>query len=98
VKGGRAVGILTPVSRYYAGLIELARSFDSDAARVALLHRRGSGFGRLAALGVRAAASQAMFVADVVTYSSPGDRPAERHGQPRTAEPRPRHQRRLLRR
>ena len=98
VKGGRAVGILTPVSRYYAGLIELARSFDSDAARVALLHRRGSGFGRLAALGVRAAASQAMFVADVVTYSSSCDRPAERHGQPRTAEPRPRHQRRLLRR
>ena len=70
VEGGRAVGILTPVSRYFAGLIELVRSLDSDAARVALLHRRGGAFGRLAALGVRAAASDAMFVADVVTYSS----------------------------
>jgi branched-chain amino acid transport system substrate-binding protein len=70
VEGGRAVGILTPVSRYFGGLIELARSLDRDAARVALLHRRGSSFGRLAALGVGAAASEAMFVADVLTYSS----------------------------
>jgi branched-chain amino acid transport system substrate-binding protein len=70
--GGRAVGILTPVSRYFGGLIELARSLDPDAARVAILHRRGSGFGRLAALGVGAAASDAMFVTDVVTYSSLG--------------------------
>ena len=69
---GRAVGILTPVSRYFGGLIELARSLDRDAARVTLLHRRGSGFGRLAALGVGAAASDAMFVTDVVTYSSLG--------------------------
>jgi hypothetical protein len=51
-------------------MIELARSLDRDVARVALLHRRGSGFGRLAALGVRAAASDATFVTDVVTYSS----------------------------
>jgi branched-chain amino acid transport system substrate-binding protein len=70
IEGGHAVGILTPVSRYYAGLIELARSFDSDAARVALLHRRGSGFGRLAALAVRAVGSDAKFVTEVVTYSS----------------------------
>ena len=69
-EGGRAVGILTPVSRYFVGLIELARSLDRDAARVALLHRQGSGFGRLAALGVRAVASDAMFVTDIVTYSS----------------------------
>ena len=68
--GGRAVGILTPVSRYFGGLIELARSLDRDAARVALLHRPGSGFGRLAALGVRAAARDAMFLTDVLTYSS----------------------------
>ena len=66
---GRAVGILTPVSRYFGGVIELARSLDPDATRVALLHRRGSDFGRLAALGVRAVASDAMFVTDVVTYS-----------------------------
>jgi len=72
-EGGRAVGILTPVSRYFAGLIELARRLDSDAARVAHLHRRGSTFGRLAALGVGAAASDAMFVTDVVTYSSLAD-------------------------
>ncbi len=71
--GGRAVGILTPVSRYFGGLIELARSLDRDAARVAVLHRLGSGFGRLAALGVRAVASDAMFVTDVVTYSSLGN-------------------------
>jgi branched-chain amino acid transport system substrate-binding protein len=77
VQGGRAVGILTPVSRYFGGLIELARSFDYDAVRVALLHRRGSSFGHLAALGVGAAASDAMFVTDVVTYSSlAGDLPS----------------------
>jgi len=70
--GGRAVGILTPVSRYFGGLIELARSLDRDAARVALLHRRGSGFGRLAALGVGAVASDAMFVTEVLTYSDLG--------------------------
>jgi branched-chain amino acid transport system substrate-binding protein len=70
VEGGRAVGILTPVSGYFTGLIELARRLDSDAARVAHLHRRGSRFGRLAALGVGAAASDAMFVTDVVTYWS----------------------------
>jgi branched-chain amino acid transport system substrate-binding protein len=69
VEGGRAVGILTPVSRYFGGLIELARSFDPDAVRVALLHRRSSGFGHLAALGVGAAASDAIFVTDVITYS-----------------------------
>ena len=69
-KGGRAVGILTPVSRYFAGLIELVRRLDSDAALVTLLHRRGSSFGRLAALGVGAVASDAKFVTDVVTYSS----------------------------
>ncbi|MGH2659152.1 MAG: ABC transporter substrate-binding protein [Actinomycetota bacterium] len=73
VEGGRAVGILTPVSRYFGGLIELARSLDSGAARVALLHRRGSGFGRLAAPGVGAEASEAMFVTDIVTYSSLAD-------------------------
>ncbi len=72
MEGGRAVGILTPVSRYFGGLIELARSLDPDATRVAILHRRGSGFGRLAALGVGAVASDAMFVTDVVTYSSLG--------------------------
>lgn len=52
LEGGRAVGILTPVTGYFARLIELARRLDSDAARVAHLHRRGSRFGRLAALGV----------------------------------------------
>jgi branched-chain amino acid transport system substrate-binding protein len=71
--GGRAVGILTPVSRYFGGLIELVRSLDPDAARVALLHRQGSSFGRAAALGVEAAASGAMFVTEVVTYSSLGN-------------------------
>jgi branched-chain amino acid transport system substrate-binding protein len=72
VEGGRTVGILTPVSRYFGGLIELARSLDRDAARVTVLHRRGSSFGHLAALGVRAVASDAMFVTDVITYSSLG--------------------------
>lgn len=53
-EGGRAVGILTPVSRYLGGLIELARSLDRNAARVALYTGgevasaawRPSGFGR----------------------------------------------------
>src|SRR5439155_19272220 len=70
VGGGRAVGILTPVSRYFGGLLELVRSLDPDAARVALLHRRGSGFGRLAALAARAVASDAVFLTGVLTSSS----------------------------
>ncbi len=75
-RGGRAVGILTPVSRYFGGLIELVRSLDPDAARVALLHRQGSSFGRTGAIGAEAAASGAMFVTEVVTYSSlAGDLP-----------------------
>jgi branched-chain amino acid transport system substrate-binding protein len=74
--GDRAVGVLTPVSRYFAGLIELSRRLDADAGRVAVLHRRGSSFGRLAALGVRAAAIDAMFTTEVVTYSRlPDDLP-----------------------
>jgi branched-chain amino acid transport system substrate-binding protein len=68
--GGHAVGILTPVSRYFGGLIGLVRSLDPDASRVALLHRQSSIFGRAAALGVEAAASDAMLVTEVVTYSS----------------------------
>jgi branched-chain amino acid transport system substrate-binding protein len=71
--GGRALGILTPVSRYFGGLIELVRRLDPDAARVALVHRQGSSFGRTAALGVEAAASGAMFVTEVFTYSSLAD-------------------------
>ncbi|HEV8420015.1 MAG TPA: ABC transporter substrate-binding protein, partial [Actinomycetota bacterium] len=39
---------------------------------MALLHRRGSSFGHLAALGVGAAASDAIFVTDVITYSPLG--------------------------
>ncbi len=70
IEGGRAVGILTPVSRYFGGLLQLAGSLDPEAVRVALLHRRGSGFGRLAALGVRTVGSDAKFVTEVVTYSS----------------------------
>lgn len=66
----RAVGVLTPVSRYFAGLIELSRRLDPDASQVSVLHRRGSSFGRLAALGVQAAASDAMFTTEVLTYSS----------------------------
>ena len=68
--GGRAVGILTPVSRYFTGVIDLAHTLDPDACRLVLVCRKGSGFGRHAARGVRRAAGAAGFTTHVVTYSS----------------------------
>ena len=68
--GGRVVGILTPVRRYFAGLLQLTRSLDPHAKRVVVLHRRGSSFGRLAAKGARAISRENGFRTTTVTYSS----------------------------
>ena len=70
---GRVVGILTPVSRYFAGLLELTRSLDPHARRMVILHRRGSSFGRLAARGATAVAFEIGFTAATITYSSARD-------------------------
>ncbi|MCH8993421.1 MAG: amino acid ABC transporter substrate-binding protein [Chloroflexi bacterium] len=71
--GGRVVGILTPVSRYFAGVLELTRSLDPHARRAVVLHRRGSSFGRLAAKGARAISRETGFRTTTVTYSSVRD-------------------------
>ncbi|MCH6556030.1 MAG: amino acid ABC transporter substrate-binding protein [Chloroflexi bacterium] len=71
--GGRVVGILTPVSRYFAGLLQLTRSLDPHARRVVVLHRHGSSFGRLAAKGARAISRENGFRTTTITYSSVRD-------------------------
>ena len=70
------VGILTPVSRYFAGLLELVRSIDADAKKAVFLCRRGSRFGRLATRGAQAVGRRAGFVVAALAYSSlPEDLP-----------------------
>ena len=70
------VGILTPASRYFAGLLELVRTVDTDAKKAVFLCRRGSRFGRLATRGAQAAGRRAGFVVAALAYSSlPEDLP-----------------------
>ena len=70
------VGILTPVSRYFAGLLELVRTVDADAQKGAVLCRRGSRFGRLAARGAQAVGRRSGFLVAELAYSSlPDDLP-----------------------
>ena len=74
--GHGVVGILTPVSRYFAGLLELVRSIDADAKKAVFLCRRGSRFGRLATRGAQAVGRRAGFVVAALAYSSlPEDLP-----------------------
>jgi hypothetical protein len=60
--GRGVVGILTPASLYFAGLLELVRSIDADAKKAVFLYRRGSRFGRLAARGAQAVGRRTGFV------------------------------------
>ena len=70
------VGILTPARRYFAGLLELVRTVDTDAKKAVFLCRRGSRFGRLATRGAQAAGRRAGFVVAALAYSSlPEDLP-----------------------
>jgi len=74
--GHGVVGILTPVSRYFAGLLELVRTVDADAKKAVFLCRRGSRFGRLATRGAQAVGRRAGFVVAALAYSSlPEDLP-----------------------
>ena len=74
--GDGVVGILTPVSRYFAGLLELVGSVDADAQKAAVLYRRGSPFGRLATRGAQAAGRRSGFIVAALAYSSlPDDLP-----------------------
>ena len=74
--GTGVVGILTPVSLYFAGLLELVRSIDADAKKAVFLYRRGSRFGRLATRGAQAVGRRTGFVVAALTYSSlPDDLP-----------------------
>lgn len=67
---GRLVAILTPVSRYFAGLVDLVSSIDPGPGQAVFLYRRGSGFGRLAARSVEASCRKAGLTLSVLTYSS----------------------------
>jgi branched-chain amino acid transport system substrate-binding protein len=67
--GHGVVSIPTPVSRYFRGFFELVRSLDAHARKAAVLHRRSSRFGGLAARGAQAAGQRAGFVVDALTYS-----------------------------
>lgn len=74
--GHGVVSILTPVSLYFGGLLELVRTVDADAQKAAVLYRRGSRFGRLATRGTQAAGRRAGFVVAALAYSSlPEDLP-----------------------
>ena len=74
--GTGVLGIITPVSRYFAGLLELVRSVDADAQKAAVLCRRGSRFGRLATRGAQAVGRRSGVIVAALTYSSlPDDLP-----------------------
>ena len=68
--GGRIVGILTPVSRYFAGFLDSFGGAGSTARSVVFLYRDGSRFGRLAAEGVEAECRLKGIVHTSLPYSS----------------------------
>ena len=68
--GHAVVSILTPVSRYFGGVLELIRSLDADSEKAVVVYRRGSRFGRLATRGAQAAGRRAGFVVAALAYSS----------------------------
>lgn len=74
--GGGVVGILTPASRYFGGVLELVRRVDAAAQKAAVLYRRGSRFGRLATRGAQAVGRRSGFNVAALAYSSlPDDLP-----------------------
>ena len=74
--GGGVVGILTPASRYFGGVLELVRRVDAAAQKAAVLYRRGSRFGRLATRGAQAVGRRSGFIVAALAYSSlPDDLP-----------------------
>jgi len=72
-RGARVVGIPTPASRYFGGLLAMMRQIDPEAKRAVLCYRRDSGFGRLAAEGAQAAADETGVILTVYPYSSVRD-------------------------
>jgi len=75
-EGGLVVGILTPVSRYFAGVLEMAKRLDPGAARAVFIYRDDSRFGGLAATGAAQVSRQAGVSMAALTYSSlPEDLP-----------------------
>lgn len=70
LKGGLVVSILTPVSRYFDGLMEMASRMERPAERAVMIYRSDSGFGRLAASGAEAAGRQSGISTATLTYSS----------------------------
>ncbi len=72
-RSGFVVGILTPVSRYFAGLLEMVGRMEPPVARAVIIRRRSSSFGRLAARGAEAMGRQAGISMTSPTYSSVRD-------------------------
>ena len=67
---GNVVGVLTPVSRYFTGALDLIRHVDATAARVVFLYRIGSRFGDLAAQGAKQEAQSRGFNVTPLTYEA----------------------------
>ena len=75
-EGGLVVGVLTPVSRYFSGVLAMAKRLDSRAARAAIIYRDNSPFGGLAASGAARLGRHAGVSMAALTYSSlPEDLP-----------------------
>ena len=68
--GGYVVGLLAPVSRYFAGVLDLVKRVGAAAATVVVLHRDGSRFGALAARGTEREAHSRGFTVTALTYAS----------------------------
>ena len=68
--GSRVVGILTPVSRYFAGFLDIVPQADAAVQQVVVLYREGSRFGLLAAQGAKEECRLKGLTSTPLTYSS----------------------------
>ena len=68
--GDYVVGVLAPVSRYFAGILDLGKGVGPAAATVVVVHRNGSRFGALAAGGTIREAHSRGFTITALGYAS----------------------------
>lgn len=74
-RGARAVGVLTPASRYFREFPALALRLHPGSKSIVCCHRAGSGFGRRVAQGALVAAQQLRMNATIRIYGSIEDIP-----------------------
>ncbi len=70
-RGRRIIGVLTPASRYFQGLVEMLVKSNRTIRTAAVLHREASRFGHWAATGLQLAAKRAKVEVTAVPYRSP---------------------------